>query len=625
MGICACTLFAQSYRMADDVNPLDTNRSASLGFTRVLNTFFWDGIVRGAYKNDGWSFLLLQSMKSRLFRSSYVFRQVEYAGVLSAERQVTDWLSYNLKLHSQSLGTNQSYDVGSMAVHRALIGTSLNPFQSWSLGLLTGYERNTQGAFIDDGTTGELWLKNPSFHFEEFSSSLLLDYEYSHLTRRKPYDATFQCTLYRDFHNGVSDSLLFSYQKQKREFYTAVESSVRELMGMEKNILERTYDNLQLGNSLTYRVHGLVHWHFTTLYTRRNILRAMRYKVFHPGYPVSQLDTRIEENTLILQSDLAWNISTWCSTVLGFQYSEREESHSILEDPAFPITVIAKQKSDARRLENLSRRTTASLRNNFALSIQDSLMFDNSISILRYDTPDTTNTNDRDELWINAGIEYIHKFSPAFRTSIRIEGYLNHLVYLSRKQSANNSWNRVIRFEWRNMYQPSLSFQTLMRAEILANYTVSDYEQQIASVKSYVFRQFRVEDTTVVSLTNRVGMNCFVGVRFSERGILRWREFRERPEQEFREYSGECGFFYLPYSLGMVKIGYRIFRQERYTYVIKRKVQEQILVSLGPTVRCTLTTQTCTFRIDGWYEIQRINSKTVARIPNVSLTTMYTL
>ncbi|MCX7985038.1 MAG: hypothetical protein N3A63_09080 [Bacteroidetes bacterium] len=574
---------------------------------------------------DEWNIELQQTVSSRLFRSSTISRQDEHTGTIVVNREANDWLTYSVKYFSQVLSTNQPFDVGAMSIHRIRGGVVLEPSSLWSVGIRAGYERNTQATQCDDGATTEFWIRNPLFLLDEFRSSILVNYEYSHLTRRRPYDGELQLSLWRNFDEAVTDSLSVSYQRQRSEFYCTSDQAVRELYGIDKNILQRTYDHFQLTNSIAYRVGNTMIWRLTTSYGRRVVLRSLQNKAFHYYYGNTQLDTKVLENVLALQTELGWTIMPWYRTTLSLFYAEREETHSILGDQNAPVPLVEKQKLETRRLDNISRRTTLTTKNGFVVTRKDSVYVGASLSILRYDTPDTTNTNDRDELWINAGVEYVHRFSDRYITTARFDVYLNHLVYLSRKQSANNNWNRVVRLEWCNIYQPSNNIRTVLCSEVLANYTVSDFEKYIQNVKSYVLRQYHIEDTTIISMTKNMGMELSLGARFSERGHLRWKEFRVQPEQYFHEYSGESRIFYLPYSSLIMKFGYKIFRQERYGWINRRKVLEQRIQSYGPIVSCTLSSRTCNVVLEGWYENQVVNSIIVSRIPNISLTTFYTL
>ena len=603
---------------------LDSLQVVTFHFDRILNTFLWNGTLRAGFANDDWNVSLVQIGNSRLFRSTTNSLQDDYIGGITVERSISEWLSMTVRDTSQMLSTNQQLEFGSMSSHRLLGGVKLLPSNQWQMNLETGYEWNKQANIQDRGSTFSFLASNPMIEIEDFRSTLYANFDYSHLERRKPYDGGVQFSLSRRFNEELVDSMVVFLQTQKREFYTPPDQMLQELYATTTNILSRSIDARQFSNILEWEGEH-IGWQFTAALSNRTIERSYRYKSFLSIQSATPLDTRIEELQMSLGAAAQWRLGQWNTTNLGFRYLEREENHAILSENQAPETIIEKQKEDAHRLANTSKRAELSLQSITMPTNADSISLELSYSLLRYDTPDTTNYNDRDELWFNIGVGYARRITPEFTTSICADVYLNHLVYLSKKQSANNNWNRVIRLEWENSFQPSEFFRTLLLTEVLANYTVSDYEKQVASVKSYAFRQFRLEDSTQWYFNQSVGLNFQGAVRLSERGILRWKEFSERPEQYYQEYTIMPRLFYVPSHSVQLQLGYRLFLQERYTYSGKVKVLDQILRSLGPTVLCVLQTPKYRLAIDGWYEHQYVQSRTVAKIPNLSVSTFFLL
>ena len=82
-----------------------------------------------------------------------------------------------------------------------------------------------------------------------------------------------------------------------------------------------------------------------------------------------------------------------------------------------------------------------------------------------------------------------------------------------------------------------LGFGTVLRTEVLANYTISDYEQQVASIRSFSFRQVLWSDSTAVQLSERIQCKFSGSLRIFEHGTLRWQEFMENPEEYAIEKS----------------------------------------------------------------------------------------
>ena len=108
-----------------------------------------------------------------------------------------------------------------------------------------------------------------------------------------------------------------------------------------------------------------------------------------------------------------------------------------------------------------------------------------SIGILRYDTPSDQNLEDRDELLVALTLSTWHSVSRSLELGVVLDGTVDHLVYLLKERSANNNYNRVLRLSPRTIYRPAPWLYSLNAFEVLANYPVYDFEQQLPSVKSF--------------------------------------------------------------------------------------------------------------------------------------------
>jgi hypothetical protein len=314
---------------------------------------------------------------------------------------------------------------------------------------------------------------------------------------------------------------------------------------------------------------------------------------------------------------LLWSLFDWLDADIRLLYSERDERYSV---PDAPVPNIEQLRAQANKLENTAQRTMFSTALNASVTQNDSIHLVSSISILRYDTPDVLNTDDRDELLITSGIDILHRFSSRVLLTLSADLTLFHLVYLFQEQSANNNWNRVIRLSPSVEYVPSSWFRTVARAGVLANYTISDYEQQSASIRNFSYRQAMWSDSTVLRLSERIECNFSGSLRIFERGTLKWKEFKEKPEEYFMEKTFWPEFIWSS-TMGLkIGFGFRYFGQDSYKYQNNQRILTQGIEALGPTVFMEwLGSSTEKITLSGWREEQKYNGTTKATISNLSI------
>ena len=111
------------------------------------------------------------------------------------------------------------------------------------------------------------------------------------------------------------------------------------------------------------------------------------------------------------------------------------------------------------------------------------------------------------------------------------------------------------------------------------------------------------------------------GIRIYERGILKWREFKERPEHFFIEQS-----YWPRATVGVASgfllgVGYRYFSQARYRYEGRTRRFERQVSSGGPTAALAWNGRQGRFvSIEGWRETQTDEQGGARSFSNLSVT-----
>jgi hypothetical protein len=385
------------------------------------------------------------------------------------------------------------------------------------------------------------------------------------------------------------------------------------------NIFQRDASVLEISNQTKYNLGRSFSMIVSIGLSNQLINRGYRFKDYlHPASLI--LDSRIQEMQFFGIVSMQWQPIYWLSADIKLAYTEKEERHSVLDDVHASNAIIDTQRASASRLENTAQRTTLTTELKVDASQKDTIRLVASSSILRYDTPDIFNTDDRDELLLTSGAEYLHRFSSRLLLTLNMDLTLFHLVYLDRDQSANNNWNRVIRFSPSVEYMPSPWFRRVMRTEALANYTVSDYEQQVASIQSFSFRQVLWSDSTTMRLSERIQCNFSGSLRIFEHGTLRWQEFKESPEEYVVEKAMWPELVWSSITGVKIGVGFRYFGQDRYTYQSGQRIFSQGVEALGPTAFIEWSGLAGEkVMINGWREEQKNNGITATILSNISI------
>jgi hypothetical protein len=445
------------------------------------------------------------------------------------------------------------------------------------------------------------------------------------------FDIAGSGRLSRDFLSPrrlTDDGLRLRIQKQlSPETFDSLTASVtstrRDLYALANSDIESRGDRvLTFSNFLAYDIAEPLRMLVSVAVTDRTLDKEINpWGSLIPA--PQQFNTSIDEFRLETFAQTEYRspqgaVSAW----LRFAYGERSETHAVQKSADLPTgPALAERERQEEIKNNTSRQIILSGGGAFALSRSDRLNVSASAGILRYDTPSSDNVEDRDELLVAVATGSTHRLSQALELTMLLEGTVSHTVYLYKERSANNGINRVLRFSPRTVFRPVRWLTTVNGAEVLANYTVYDFEALLTSVRSYSYRQFGWLDSTVVDVTHRVSLDILAYWRTYVRGELRWAEFLERPERAAVEETYAVQLRCSPWEKTTFAVGFRYFGQAQYSYSSGDRRLDSFLSSAGPT---------CLIRWDvgphsrlqciGWSEHRHLADGSRQSLPNVSLT-----
>lgn len=162
--------------------------------------------------------------------------------------------------------------------------------------------------------------------------------------------------------------------------------------------------------------------------------------------------------------------------------------------------------------------------------LADSTRWNFQLARLKYDTPDTNNYDDRDELRFNTQAGLIWVDFPYARLEVKALLQLHHLVYLSSRKSGENYWNRT--FGIQSLYSWSRhAWRSRLRMAIQANYYDYDYDQLfIASgqpLRSFMHRSLLMDERLNRRFSGHWSIQGDLSYKWEDDGKLDWKRFLE--------------------------------------------------------------------------------------------------
>lgn len=517
----------------------------------------------------------------------------------------TNWI---FSADTRTIGQNQLNRLNGMA------GLSYNVNDS-KIELTAGYEHNKQIDVISPGLIMDLKSSLRNIRFSNYSLNARLDGELLKLNLdRINSDIDFYSSLSGNFVNDNSFGLDFGYRLMNRDLLSTWISE-SDLIPIERRLEQNLFPGINVGFTILPGLKGVVNLQFI------DMLVSKSYNQPVDEFAVSKVKREFHEFQFAVNSELRYN-STGFLQSIGLQYSSRSEVNRVFKK--FYISEIEEERLkelEATR-DNISSRTKLFTQTLWTPADDDTLRFDFSTSIYRYDTPSEKNNDDRDEFNLFANISYMHKLNSNLSAGVFTNVQMLHLVFLNAERSAMNNWNRIIRFgpqvKWKNKFlylNPSF--------EIIANYTIYDFDDLTDNIRSYSFRQIGYRDSLCIYLDRDVSLQGRIHLRYYERGILYWETFSESPQNNNIEYFIKMLAYSKINDVISVGAGIRIYSLQQRN--IANNLPSSLSFSqysIGPeTVMTIKFLNGSSISLQGWYEFQYINKLQYNEIPNLFLIT----
>ena len=603
----------------------DSNK-ASVLFERNVYTYRWNGITNYGITAEDFSLSVKELFSSSLIKQSIGSFRDENNFALDLSQNISQQFalrgaaeSYLVSDNQYRLSDKKSLGGNKTGIHSGVVGFTYKPAEHIFLTPLAGVRFDKQQQEEDEGINYRFLAEADSLEFGGYRSNISARINESTLKPRIFRNNAALLSIAKEFAENAMDSIRLRYTNNQLDFYIPAGDSVKNTFGVSSNVRSRTERIYGIQNLIRYYIGNGFSTRFTTNVESRKIENAYRFVAGDADY----LTTTVEELRLEGALDAEFRSQDFLSQ-FGLSISERDENHNIINSSAVEQNQYDVRIRRERKLDNTAIRTTLRSTVIAALSQNDEVQYNGALNVLKYDTPDSSNTDDRDELLFTSSLRWFHTFNSIFDFAITTEATVAHLVYLSRYKSANNNRNRILRLKPETFYHPTETFTMYNSFEVFANYTVFDFEKVIPDLNSYSYRQFSFLDSTSFELSTTVGADVFMQVKLYERGELQWSSFSERPQQYTEEITFSPQIRYSFESRYLFAFGFRSFAQKKYLYSSGKREYNSGFASIGPTTHIVLRlSEQSIIEIQGWKEFQRQSGVSLKSFSNMTMTVRY--
>ncbi len=353
-------------------------------------------------------------------------------------------------------------------------------------------------------------------------------------------------------------------------------------------------------------------------YYNRNLVDKF-FKIYVPN-DANTAVKRLRDITSVRMSGTIDYITSSFVSSFSVNYTSESDENKAIRTRNIDDNRFSQMKAEAFQLDNITAITFLTNRSVYQLSSRDTIKSNLMVMITRYDTPSELNYSDRDEFMTILSTSYSRRLNELFSAGVNAELQMNHLVYLKSQRSASNYWMRIIKLSPFFSYQSKiLTFKPTFN--ILANYTVYDFEFITAGISSFSFRQIGYSDSISIRLTSKTSLLLNYDLNYRETGILYWSRFEEAPVGSNFKLFSKAFISYSDNENLDVAVGFRYYNLSNRNIsvnITRRNVFNS--VSMAPEININVKFKDYSLiTISGWYEFRYLNNRLSGEFPNLYL------
>ena len=531
-----------------DNSHFQSDNSVGLGYRQEFNTYLWN-LNAGLYQRVSPKFhaSFSQSFRTSMLRISSEDRWKDDQNLnLNLSYIMLPYLTLRSQIRSIIFLDKQSGFNNDVQSHVGKIGMAIKPLPQFRLNFLIGPIWDSRFNQNDRGWSTNFTMNSDQLDWEGYNNSLDFVFDQDQYDRRQNRNLLAMYRVSKRFTDSAADSLQIFVNQQRRDNYVSLLGDIESQREYRRGV----------NNALYYKVSKSLDASVETILEFKDV-ELLQYGETSEERRRKRNDQRFYNNLSLFVNRNHFN--SHINIVYGLQEQRYDLDVTDADKPFSSRTAFITP-------DNSSSRLMMSAVMNSALTKRDSLSAYASLSKFQYDTPDTTNFDDRDELRINSRLSLIHQFDPSLYMELLVGVNLYHMVYIYGERSADNNWNRIFLLRPIIVYEPSENLKLHQSFEVLANYIDYDFENPEVQTRSFVFRKFAMTDSLSWHITRRSTLLLDYRLQLEENGQLYWDRWAEKV---LVNRTKQWLHFYWRYSIGrsfQLSPGYTLYKRDEWRH-----------------------------------------------------------
>ncbi|MFQ5754434.1 MAG: hypothetical protein ACE5HI_20845, partial [bacterium] len=345
--------------------------------------------------------------------------------------------------------------------------------------------------------------------------------------QRKNEDVKIRYRIERQFYSSTADTLTVIFDRLRRDTFDRLRMDHDSEETYAIFVRNLTQTNRGFENRLNYRLYPSM-----TLYLK-NAIVATSFRVNNIMADETQVREKDDRGFESKHSiNLTMRKPRWFGNI-GWSFRTLARN--------------SKRRSFIARHPSLGFDTdelfvNLALRGGLSITKSDSIGIYAAVSKFQYETSDSINPNDHDQLRWQFTLSHAHNFGSNLKLIWRGSTFLNHFVYISSKFSSGNNWERVFQLTPIIVYQPSENFTFRQSFTVRAKYQTYDFDDAETSNRNLVNRQFILTNSSKFALTPKSWVELGFNLELAEQGKLFYDLWRQRLALSWRNH--EIQFLY---------------------------------------------------------------------------------